>query len=396
MTTVYLCIGTQKTGTTSLQRFMVENKEALAMQGYCYPDLELGMGSIYKNRNGHFLAYISEEKDKTVRIEDNKKRRRDAYKILAELAKKYSNIVLSDEIIWYQCNKIKDFWPDMLEEFRNINCEVKVVVYLRRQDEILQSLWNQRLKAITNVTQNFEKWMQEKRYSWFPLDYFEHLDKIASYVGEENLQVRVFERGQFEGEENSLLTDYLKTLGITLNSEFVRNVQEPNYGLSGNFIELKRIMNGIPEYQRLNNFLRTQMVAASVHQAKQRLEAKVSMFDYEEQKAFMKNYEEGNCKVAQKFLGREDGILFQEPILELPKWKIKEEAMCIDVLTFAIEAFCAQERRLIALEEEINFLKKKSGIFKNGTKYINETNGGKNKLIIRGYQKAKKILKKEK
>jgi len=70
----------------------------------------------------------------------------------------------------------------------------------------------------------------------------------------------------------------------------VRNVQEPNYGLSGNFIELKRIMNGIPEYQRLNNFLRTQMVAASVHQAKQRLEAKVSMFDYEEQKSFMKNY----------------------------------------------------------------------------------------------------------
>lgn len=396
MTTVYLCIGTQKTGTTSLQRFMVENRKALAMQGYCYPDLELGMGSIYKNRNGHFLAYISEEKEKAVRIEDNQKKRRDAYKILSELAKEYSNIVLSDEIIWYQCNKIKNFWSDMLEEFRNINCEVKVVVYLRRQDEILQSLWNQRLKAITSVTQNFEKWMQEKRYSWFPLDYFEHLDKIASDIGAENLRVRVFEKGQFEGEENSLLTDYLKTLGITLNSEFVRNVQEPNYGLSGNFIEFKRIMNDIPEYQRLNNFLRTQMVTASVYQAKQRLEAKVSMFDYEEQKAFMKNYEEGNCKVAQKFLGREDGILFKESILELPKWKIKEESMCIDVLTFAIEAFCAQERKIIALQKEIDFLKEMSSSSKIGAKYMSKINGGENSLISRGYQKAKKILKKEK
>ena len=39
MATVYLCIGTQKTGTTMLQAFMRNNPEALAEQGYCYPDM---------------------------------------------------------------------------------------------------------------------------------------------------------------------------------------------------------------------------------------------------------------------------------------------------------------------------------------------------------------------
>ena len=42
MATVYLCIGTQKTGTTSLQYFMRANEGVLKEQGYSYPYMDIG------------------------------------------------------------------------------------------------------------------------------------------------------------------------------------------------------------------------------------------------------------------------------------------------------------------------------------------------------------------
>lgn len=59
MATVYLCIGTQKTGTTSLQYFMRANEDVLKKQSYSYPYMELGMSdAFYKNRNAHFWFII--------------------------------------------------------------------------------------------------------------------------------------------------------------------------------------------------------------------------------------------------------------------------------------------------------------------------------------------------
>ena len=56
MSTVYISIGTPKTGTTALQTFLRENENELNKQGYCYPMLELGIAPYYADRNGPFLA----------------------------------------------------------------------------------------------------------------------------------------------------------------------------------------------------------------------------------------------------------------------------------------------------------------------------------------------------
>lgn len=59
MATVYLHIGTSKTGTTALQKFMRRNEEEMKKQGYCYPRLHLGIQSLYWDRNAQFLIYES-------------------------------------------------------------------------------------------------------------------------------------------------------------------------------------------------------------------------------------------------------------------------------------------------------------------------------------------------
>lgn len=390
MATVYLCIGTQKTGTTFLQRFMAMNKEALAKQGYCYPRMHsLGFGTIYNNRNGHFLAYLSFNEERMRDREEERKKWEEGYRLLAKAAEGYPNIVISDEIIWYQCRKYRGFWQEVVNEFKKINCEVKVVVYLRRQDQVLQSLWNQRVKRTPCITQPFDVWLQGNGHKWFPLDYYGHLMKIAKVVGKENVLVRVFEKGQFEGADNSLLSDYMQTIGLQMTDDFIIDKQEVNFALSGNFIKMKQIMNGMPEYLEMDNFMWEELVSASVCQASQNKYEKASMLSYEEWQSFMQQFEEGNRRVAQEFLGREDGVLFREPIQDLPKWQVNENTMYRDMLTFLVEMCCKYENDFRKLNSRIEDLEKEIGIVSREQKKL--ANNGS--LVEKGYRKVRRLIK---
>ncbi len=57
MKTLYVHIGTKKTGTTSIQGFCVHNRKALESKGYCFPDLPFQYYRVTtEERNGHFLV----------------------------------------------------------------------------------------------------------------------------------------------------------------------------------------------------------------------------------------------------------------------------------------------------------------------------------------------------
>ena len=392
MATVYLCIGTQKTGTTFLQEFMRRNEKALKKQGYCYPKFELGINGM-KNRNAYFLVHHSKLGNKEACQKEEAEFKRIAYSKIKELSKEFPNIVLSDENIWYGCKR-KGFWTEVLNEFHNIGCEVKVVVYLRRQDQVIESLWKQRLKGMACDTVSFSEFC-ERGSGWFPLDYFQHCTNIAEAVGRENLTVRIYERGQFEGAEQSLLSDYLQTINVELTKDFDRGKTGANYSLNGNFIEMKRIMNGVPRYKQMHNFMRGPIVAASVHQEQMEPLEKTSVFSYEDLVKFMSRFDESNRKVAVEFLGREEGVLFREPLKELPVWEVKQETMYRDMMVFMTEMFCEQQKQIEMLTQKLNDLSKNvnsvNGEMKNTQKELKSINSS---LILRGYRKVKNAIKK--
>lgn len=238
---------------------------------------------------------------------------------------------------------------------------------------MIQSLWNQKVKGLPGITEDFQTYLKKKMYRYFPLDYYAHLQKISGYVGKENMLVRVYENGQFAGKDNNLLSDYLDTLGIDFNDKFVVAEETLNHGLDGNFVEMKRILNGIKEYQGLDNFMRMPMTYASDAKLEQNPQKKTTMFAYREQVEFLKEYEESNAKAAREFLGREDGILFREPVQELPRWNSDNGEMYQDLFAVMAEMFCAQEKRINSLKKDIRAIN--------------------NSLIFRGYRKAKKMLK---
>lgn len=339
-----------KTGTTSLQSFMRRNEVELNKQGYCYPKI-LVPGKDIHNRNANFLIYKSVYEDENQKKSEEMEVKKRGYEIVAEAARNYENIVLSEELIWHHSKKNKNFWQEVKEEFDRIGCQVKIVVYLRRQDELVQSLWNQNVKSSQCWYIPFAKFIREKRYSYFPLNYYKKLSEIAEALGKENIIVRVFENGQFGGTQKNLISDYTSTLGIELNDDFKKLDAAANQRMRGNFIEIKRIVNSVPEYREMSNFLAEYIMKAD--EAKEEIcpSDKTSLFSYEEQVSFMKRYENSNEKVARVFLGREDGILFQKPVVELPQLKFPNEELYEDFMMFMVGYICKQERRIKYLEE---------------------------------------------
>lgn len=347
--TVYLCIGTMKTGTTSLQSFMRRNAVELDKQGYCYPQIPV-LGKNTHNRNASFLIYRSTNEDENKKKSEEWEVRKKGYEIVAETAQNYENIVLSEELIWHH-SKRKNFWAEMKEEFERIGCQVKIVVYLRRQDELVQSLWNQNVKSDQRWYITFAEFINERQYSYFPLNYYKKLNQIAEAIGKENVIVRVYEAGQFGGSQNNLISDYTSTLGIELNDSFKRTDASANQRMRGNFIEIKRIVNSVPEYREMPNFLAEYIMKADEAKEDMCPSGKTSLFSYEEQNTFMNQYLKSNEKVAREFLGREDGVLFQKPLVEVPQLKFPNEELYVDFMMLMVQYICKQERRIQYLEE---------------------------------------------
>lgn len=360
MATVYLHIGTSKTGTTALQKFMRRNEEEMKKQGYCYPRLHLGIQSLYWDRNAQFLIYESiQEKRKPgeTAAEHEKRVREEGYLQVAKAAKKYPNIVLSDEQIWYKCKKSENFWKDVLENFRKIGCDVKVIVYLRRQDLLVQSLWNQNVKMFRKTAMSFQKCVKSHYFDYFPLDYYEHLKSIEKDVGKENLIVRAYERGRFGGVEQTIFSDFFECIGLALTDQFTKEGLKTNFSLEGNYLEIKRLINRVPEYREMKDFLSRPVLNGSTCYTLRGENEKPNMFTYEDQVAFQKQFEESNQKVADEYLGRGGEPMFYDPVSESKKWAVKEELMYRDVITTMTEAFCNQEKKIRALEKDIQELR---------------------------------------
>lgn len=360
MATVYLHIGTSKTGTTALQKFMRKNEEEMKKQGYCYPLMKLGIQALYRDRNAQFLIYesIHEKRKKGETSAQHEFRvKENGYLQVAEAAKKYENIVLSDEQIWYKSKKEENFWKEMVEDFRKIGCEVKVIVYLRRQDLLVQSLWNQNVKMFRKTEVSFEECVNSDYFDYFPLDYYAHLKEIEKDVGKENLIVRPYERGRFGGSEGSIFSDFFESIGLTLTDKFSKDGIKTNFSLEGNYVEIKRLMNAVPEYRRMRDFMARPVLNGSTYYTLQDENEKTNMFTYEGQVAFLERYEESNRRVAEEYLGRKGEPLFYDGVKPAKTWSVNEERMYRDVITAMTEAFCAQEKKISALEQDIQKLK---------------------------------------
>lgn len=338
-----------KTGTTSIQSYLKKNQEQLNKQGYCYPDIPIKNKSGHvQNRNGHFLIFTSQKEDLEERKIEEAKVRELGKKILEEKAKEYENIILSEELIWHHARKFPDFWKNLKEYCDAKGFLLKIIVYLRRQDELVESLWNQNIKSAKRWSIPFSEYVKQGVYKYFPLYYYQNLKNIEKYVGKENMIVRVFEKGQFK--DGNLISDFLLCVGLEKTEEFQELLQQKNVRLNNIFLEIRRKINDSEVYQKFeDDFLRVPLSRAN---ANKKETGKKRMFTEADQKKFMETYERTNAKVAREYLGREDGKLFYETEEGEGYKEPDSKQMLEEYISFSVGYMCKQQKEIRYLKEE--------------------------------------------
>ncbi|MCD7715798.1 MAG: hypothetical protein LUI39_05015 [Lachnospiraceae bacterium] len=334
MKTLYLHIGTPKTATSSVQLFCRKNRPQLHRYGYEFPILLQKYPLVGHDRNGHFLVDSSPKLDGNGRIEntedDTPKRREIRRKHLAAGMKavhkafdRYDNVILSDESLWLSLNYNQRNPLDILcGDAQEYGYRIKVIVYLRRQDQFVISRWNQLIKEGA-VSQTFQEYLDDL-LTRRPLivDYAESLDRIAAKIGKENVIVRRFEPSTWVG--GSVYTDFMDAISLAPDAPVKPLKKAANTSLTLNFVEIQRQINASTDISNARkSFLCYFLRKAS---RKHEEHSGYGAFSTEETREFLARYEEGNARLAKEYLG-EEGSLFSPVIKETRKWTPDNEYM---------------------------------------------------------------------
>ncbi len=361
MATLYLHIGTPKTGTTAIQNFLPLNKSLLKEQGFCYPDFGYRYYGVNRYRNGHFLVHRRKNCDpgdesKIRKAEDN--RFFEGLDRIRELSVNFQNIILSDENIWNGYVNRENFWHMLSDALSEREIDLKVIVYLRRQDLVAESYYSQRVKV--KIKDSFKDYLESEDITYFNFDYYAQLKEIAQAIGKENIIVRVYEKQQYEGKGNTLISDFMKALGLELDERFVSPDEVVNTSLHGKFLELKRILNEYDCFRTRNNWAVRYLKIAQEEDENSNGISASKFFTYEQRINFLNKYKEGNKAVAREFLNNEDGILFRDEIIKnyavVGKYSSEELVLvCGRVLEIQNKEM---RNRIENMKKEINDLKR--------------------------------------
>lgn len=301
---LYIHIGIQKTGTTAIQYFLYSNREYLQQLGFSYPvfEEERKLYPAFKSpdymKNGDYL--ISED----LRIYDTSSNFEAACDhIIQEL--KSRNVIISEEgYVGYNINLLDQLLSNLVKKIENI----RIVVYLRRQDLLAESLWNQKIKG-GSTAKRFKEYIKTDVPEWF--DYRVLFGILNKYINDENIIVRVYEKQQFYG--GNIEDDFLDAVAIHTNTESWKRGGVINRSLKGNYLEIKRIINSVNQIEYFPSFFwRDKMVELSELYANNK--DMRNCFEIAERNTFLKRYEESNRYIAHKFFGREQ--LFLESTID--------------------------------------------------------------------------------
>lgn len=355
MKTLYIHIGCPKTGTTSLQYFCKENSDTLAEHGIYFPVFPQRYPGVGHFRNAHFLFGHQYNSDGQIDLLEEKRIFRLNMDHIIYKFSKYDNILISDEGLWYAAhyNK-KDLWETLQKEALTNSFEIKIIVYLRRQDALLNSIWNQKIKESKQRyrSMTWDKFTNLSVPAAY-LNYDEGLSEIADYFGFKNIIVRRYGKRYFKN--GSIYDDFLDTLGLTLTDNYTVSKFERNLGLSGNAREIQRILNTIPDASQseLSYFKR---LLANVSLENPDSE-KLSMFSPKEAETFMEKYREGNRKVMEKYFHKSED-LFKINFENTKKWEWDAQDMSEDIILLIANSTLSLKKENEELRQQIHNLEK--------------------------------------
>lgn len=300
LNTVYIHIGSPKTGTSALQLFWEKNRAQLKSQKIIFPPTK------FENTH-HYLAFALHKQagKKEPFFPSDLKSIKDEYDDLNISDKKYSYIISSEGLF-----NIKKESIATLKNLIPIDFNIKIIVYLRRQDQFIESHCIQDIKNC--VTEKIDK----SRYILF---YSKIIKPWEEVFGKENIIVKPYERSRFV--QGDICIDFQNTILNRNTDNYVYINEDINQSLSTQDLSFQIYINSLPisynKKSRIAHFLTNSTNRSSVSESNGKNIHKVHLISLEERKKIIKIYEEDNLLVANRYLPDEYNLFIEPP--EKPK-----------------------------------------------------------------------------
>lgn len=206
-----LHIGTEKTGTTTIQNFLDINRESLKEQGFFVPPC-MSMNQHWKL---HGLFLTDDERLEFVAPENRAS-------VLAEFKEKFihqvkasdcNTVVMSSEFFHSRMKSVEQIQAlkDFLSEFFD---EIKIICYLRRQDKLALSHYSTLLK-VGFTRQNALPNIKEAAIHYY--DYNLLIGKWEKVFSNDNIVIEIFEKPRLK--EGDIIDDFCDKIETVAHGE---------------------------------------------------------------------------------------------------------------------------------------------------------------------------------
>lgn len=319
---LYLHIGTEKTGTTSIQEFLRTNRGRLLARGVQYPKLpgpsnQIALSTAALEDVQRSVAHIFDLHS----LDDIAAFREQVATTLSEaFAGSTSRIaILSNEHCSSRLLNGAEVQTlhDMLRPYFD---RMFIVVYLRRQDEFLLSTYSTAVKTGLRwrLAPPSKDSSRDRRY-----DHWKLLSRWAGVFGRDAMICRRFDRNALKGGD--VVEDFLETVGLENDPAFEWPSNQ-NESLDAVSLEFLRLMNGYIGSRGPLRFRLHQLLAKIGNGPQLTLPAEVLT-------EFMGSLRESNRKVAEEYFGgaRDDSddplfapLKFSRPRVEQPEMTLDD------------------------------------------------------------------------
>lgn len=361
----FLHIGTEKTGTSTIQEFFSNNRNQLARRGYYYPE-SLGLP------NNRFLPVAAFNTS-----------RRDDFTTQLGLISDDALIAFQKNILLNFKNEVRKLAPDSkvicssehiqsrlttieeIERLRKILNEARisditVIVYLRNPSETANSLCSTAIKS-GDITRDIP--LPDNEHFENICNHKKTVEKFVSVFGKEKVVVRLFRRDKFIN--HSLIHDFSNIIGLDPNIDGLSMPVNQNESLSllGMMI-LRNLNEKIPPFNSdgINNQRKdlTQLVS------KYFSEPKFSM-GKEFYQAYDSYFAGSNLWIRENYFPEEAELFSYEPP-ETSRLEISEDVL-LEITNFIAEIWISRSN--VLNDKWYNFGKKaKKQKFIDVSKYL--------------------------
>jgi len=310
---LYLHIGTVKTGTTALQQFFHLNRQVLKNHNISYPENR-------DNRAAHHRLSWS------LALSEGKTFSPNWPADLASPANEWNylqrqcvgqKVLISSEHFFNRSRQSISTLKKKFSEF-----DVKIIVYWRRRDHLEDAWYNQLVKKVDKTFRpTFRMNLQNKK----------QLKLWAAAFGRKNIILRPYEKSQLY--QKDVLADFMQhVFGLGLDSEFEVPENRANDRLHQVALEYKRTLNhldlSLKQKRKIVDPLRD--ISNVFHQEGHK---SFPVFAPPQRLEIIQKCADENAAIARDHLGREDGVLFFEPLPQPDdEWQPYNELLKQDAL----------------------------------------------------------------